>query len=564
MKLPSSLLSFVALLALTCCSGASAASQESSFEANSQENISAVQISKQEMLAHQGAGHHTIHVPGKSESMLVMGIQIHVDPSGSVISATPFSGSIEFFAEAVSQVKSWKYTPFERDGVPVYAAFEEYILILPSEDLPKKHVPFPSGLTLARVQMKLERSACSDGCPAYSVEIRGDGTVTYHGERYVVVTGEHRDRISEAAVSEILDAFRKADYFSLKDEYSYTTSCFSSDSHYPSFETSLSTDNVTKSLRDCLGLHVGMPEAISDLEDTIDRVAGTEKWIKGTSNTASSLRAEGWNFKSAEASSVLARASQQGSTRLVHDLLAAGVSSAGDGDSEGNALANAAYRGDRAMVQELIQAGVSGNQPQEKNDALVAAAKSGDLLLVRMLIDYGADPASQNGDGETPLMGAASSGQPAVVAEILKYHVDIAAHDLEGRTAVHAAVDGYADDEKGVDRAAVIRMLAKAGADFDAQDDEGKTALYEAGGGDQRVTRELLKGGANPDIRDEDGETPLMKVDSEVVIKLLLEAGANPSLRDNDGQTALDRAKRSGPPDKVQILEAALKQKDKS
>lgn len=61
--------------------------------------------------------------------------------------------------------------------------------------------------------MTLSRSGGYGTCPAYSIEIHGDGSVIYRGESYVVVTGEHRDHLSQEQVPEILDAFRKADYF---------------------------------------------------------------------------------------------------------------------------------------------------------------------------------------------------------------------------------------------------------------------------------------------------------------------------------------------------------------
>ena len=57
-----------------------------------------------------------------------------------------------------------------------------------------------------------------------------------------------------------------------------------------------------------------MPEAVTNLEDSIDRIVGTQKWIKGNSETAHSLVAEKWNFNadSDEAHTLFARAVDQG------------------------------------------------------------------------------------------------------------------------------------------------------------------------------------------------------------------------------------------------------------
>jgi hypothetical protein len=46
-----------------------------------------------------------------------------------------------------------------------------------------------------------------------------------------------------------------------------------------------------------------MPQAVTDLENTIDRVAGTLKWIKGNADTIPALKKEQWNFKSPESGS---------------------------------------------------------------------------------------------------------------------------------------------------------------------------------------------------------------------------------------------------------------------
>jgi len=163
--------------------------------------------------------------------------------------------------------------------------------------------------------MTLSRSGCFGSCPSYSVEIHGDGTTLYKGNSYVVLTGEHRDHLSAEHVSEILDAFRKADYFSLKDEYSYpVTDC-------PTYTTSFQVDQVSKSVTDYVGDEAGMPQSVSDPEETIDRVAGAMKWIKGNGETVSALKREGWDFRSPEAAKALARASQEGNSALVRGLL---------------------------------------------------------------------------------------------------------------------------------------------------------------------------------------------------------------------------------------------------
>lgn len=60
----------------------------------------------------------------------------------------------------------------------------------------------------------------------------------------MVFTGEHRDHLSPEKISEILIAFKRADYFSLKDKYSYqVTDC-------RTYTATFRMDQVSKSAKD--------------------------------------------------------------------------------------------------------------------------------------------------------------------------------------------------------------------------------------------------------------------------------------------------------------------------
>ena len=504
-------------------------------------SLQASEIESSEVWSHHTGRQGIIrHLP-KEEGQLFRSVTLRlvVSPEGDVISVTPVEGPQEDFDAAVAEAKGWKYLPFEKDGAPATVAITDYVRILPPEKLPKIHRDFPHTGSGSGVVMTLERTGCFGTCPGYSVEIHGDGTVRYTGNSYVVVAGEHRDHISAEQVSALIDAFRAADYFSLEDDYDYSvTDC-------PTYLTSFRVDQVEKHVRDYVGEEAGMPAAVSELEAMIDRVTDTKKWIRGTAETVPSLQREGYDFKSADAASLLARASEGGSSEMAAALLAQGVGLTGKSEAGQPALVAAAQAGDKKTVEMLMKAGAGKNDLDIKTRALAAAARTGDLELVKKLLAYGGDPGREiRGEQETGtvLMYAALSGMPEIVEAILAERPDVNARDTRGRNALWYLNDGsrYRDEEHHADRARVVHLLAKAGLNLNSQDKDGNTALH--GTYYEDIAKALIDDGANVNIRNADGETPLLSNFSAEVSKLLVAAGADIHARDHAGRNALDHA----------------------
>jgi hypothetical protein len=95
------------------------------------------------------------------------------------------------------------------------------------------------------------------------------------------------------------------------------------------------------------------------------------------------------------------------------------------------------------------------------------------------------------------------------------------------------------------DAAGVQGLLAR-GADVNAKDDHGRTALMEASwNGQLAVVQTLLAKGADVSAKDGWGETALMKASwngQPEVVQALLAKGADVHAQDNSGQTALSMA----------------------
>src|SRR5437868_8042920 len=83
--------------------------------------------------------------------------------------------------------------------------------------------------------------------------------------------------------------------------------------------------------------------------------------------------------------------------------------------------------------------------------------------------------------------------------------------------------------------------MLDAGAEADARDDQGRTALFFAPVSSE-VFRTLLEAGADIHARDKEGNTILMRKVSECVsvaeVEKLLRLGIEPSLQNEDGDSA--------------------------
>ncbi|HVY84198.1 MAG TPA: DUF6438 domain-containing protein [Caulobacterales bacterium] len=125
------------------------------------------------------------------------------------------------------------------------------------------------------VTITLARTPCFGFCPDYTVTITSDGAVTYHGQRFVRVTGEQHATASREDVAHLIDMIHRADFFNLRDAYRAQVT------DLPSTTITVVEGARTKTVVDYAGEHVGMPHAVTEIEQEIDRVAGTERWVPG-------------------------------------------------------------------------------------------------------------------------------------------------------------------------------------------------------------------------------------------------------------------------------------------
>lgn len=159
------------------------------------------------------------------------------------------------------------------------------------------------------------------------------------------------------------------------------------------------------------------------------------------------------------------------------------------------------------------------------NQALLDAARSGDLAALETALADGATPDACDEAGETALMLAAQHGHTALVKRLIVAGVDVNAASPQGWTALaRAAYNG----ETGRGYADVVEVLADAGANLDARIFFGITPLMlAAGGGDASVVELLINRGADVLAANEGGRTARMMANDRFyvdVINLLTEA----------------------------------------
>jgi hypothetical protein len=125
------------------------------------------------------------------------------------------------------------------------------------------------------LRIKLTRTYCEGTCPDYSVEITGDGRVIYVGNGFVAVLGERNATIPVDRVRALYQKFREVEFFWLFDRYADTAT------DNPAHTISIAYDGTMKTVTDYIGMRVGMPIDVMELQDAIDQAAGVARWTRG-------------------------------------------------------------------------------------------------------------------------------------------------------------------------------------------------------------------------------------------------------------------------------------------
>jgi hypothetical protein len=533
------------LASLTCCSSGSAAP-----------NARRIGFWKDVIASHRITGRDRVRVDSRTDASAAafdgIDVQVEIGPAGDVLRAYVERDGNEGGADpepAIAAVRQWRFRPFEFEGAPVVAVGSVHVEYEGPELWRQPGAKMPA-IDYDRLSVMLERGPCLGPCPVYQVEIKGDGEVVFTGAGQLVdlagvrmpamdmngvlVPGRHVSRIDRPALDALIARFRDAHFFGLKDVYEAEIT----DS--ASYVLTFQTGDRRKQVVDYVGDQVGMPGVVAELENEVDRVAGTRRWVKGDAATGAALASEGFDFSSDAAVSLLVEAMREAPEEFVLDLIARGV------------------RLDREQPALL--------EPGQAETAAATRPPLGQLLLQQSVLFH--RPAifreleRRGWLGRTPIailsrIFAEGGGgcDPAIAEGLVRAGADPAALDSKGKTALMTAFESYSCGfKRRSDLRPLVSTLIRLGVPLEAADKEGETALFKT---DRlELVRLLLAAGARADVKDRNGRSPALSSWDDSVLLTLLEAGADPGGRNSENKTLRELARERHMPGTLAWLDA--------
>lgn len=420
--------------------------------------------------------------------------------------------------------------------------FFSILLVSPLVGCSAAAEPFPAVIE-DELKITLQRTACLGSCPDYTVTIDGQGNVEFRtqGENFpgefevhrsfsqsdgILFSGVHTDKIDPGIVAELVEQFREAEFFSLNDEYRAQVT----DS--PAYILTMNTGTASKTVVDYVGDRVGMPESVTELQDAVDRAAGSARWVEGADGLVDWLEANDFDFKSDVARTLaLAGAFEDADDQTIIDLL--------DRGADLNAMTAHPWARDDAILG---------------TELLVAAIYRGRTRLFSHLASKGwvdrSDKEKLEGLFADQAAGCSASFAYAFAAEGLS--IDSAGE--EGQTALAALSSVYLcnyDDEGLVETA---KALLDLGADPNKRDFEGETAIFSVEY--LPLLNLLYERGATANVLNNEGNSPALSSWTDEIVLRHLQEGARPIGRYYDGRTLREQMEHRPMPRVEEWLDA--------
>jgi ankyrin repeat protein len=241
-----------------------------------------------------------------------------------------------------------------------------------------------------------------------------------------------------------------------------------------------------------------------------------------------------------------------------------------------DALIAAARQGDVGQVRAQLQAGTDVNaRDGSQRTALLNAVRAGHLPVIRVLIEARPDLDARDQDGRTALMEAARRKESLPALYLVTAGADVNLADKDGWTALmfaaregtlaaaraitrsprQSSLDALAKETSalslavGRGRHELVRVLIAAGPGVRKPEIGGRALQVAAEEGHVEIVRTLMEARAPLGFSGWDNEPPLHAAAARghaPVVEALIEAGVEPDQADRGGQTALMRAAAGG------------------
>ncbi|WP_371218489.1 ankyrin repeat domain-containing protein [Orientia tsutsugamushi] len=214
-------------------------------------------------------------------------------------------------------------------------------------------------------------------------------------------------------------------------------------------------------------------------------------------------------------------------------------------DDNGNpCLYHAVVSGQVEIVKFLIDSGADVNVPAADGNSCICFAVANEQKdIVRLLADSGADVNAITSHGIPLLHYAVANRNTDIVRVLLDSSANVNATDTSSNSTLHYACTG-----KNI-AAEIVEMLLDYGVNANAVNNNGNTSLHiVAEHADLDILKLLVNHGANVNAQNNNGDTIFhvasrnMKFnDSEgaKVIKFLIDSGADVNVPNQDGNTPL-------------------------
>lgn len=154
---------------------------------------------------------------------------------------------------------------FAPDGWPIEVKNSHYSLL--DEDM---QAAAPTEDELKDLTVVLDRSMCYGTCPDYALTVEPDGKITFVGRNFTGTKGTATATLSKEQLVELARAIKKADFFSLKDEYRASVT------DMPTYTLTVQMGGHKKTVVN----YAAGPRRIYLLEDIVDQLTDSSQWIK--------------------------------------------------------------------------------------------------------------------------------------------------------------------------------------------------------------------------------------------------------------------------------------------